>query len=1091
MEINYSKKLDATANQIEGLQQQSDRLLGVLEKSRSELTRLQSNQKERLDLSIEETHFAVSRSKQELQDLFKEQEKVEIILPELGEECRKTFRRKCKAELNLDSFTRVQHERLEQEKKIRLLLEQLSHDYVWDVDHVDLSKKESVRDLMSRLTNLYGRAKHEKTVEQEKKYGPLQIVEEEIRQLGNERFRLESEIKLIQTQVNQLEQDLSNSQIRMKGSEKLQNVDEEKVEKFRVEIKHLEDKMKQIEQENVIHEIHTRIQNTIHEMEDSTKKSKSLLEKIDEHKPERERHTKFFLLEQEVRRKSDLVAEMLREILPTLQKYSIQDQDVALLSESYYAICTTLEKSHKKKEHERREKEQSCLIQQQALKEIGATLVEKRALFSEKQDALFQTLGAEGEKSLEGFARELEEHTCKEKQAWETISACTTHLKIIDEHEHFAETTRQCLTCSREFKDPMDLSDFIDRRSQSKNRWNRKLQEERDRYTILMKRGFVLHQLQEDYFECVRFQKETLICLETLLNTHTDKFALLKAELVELENNYTTSLAELTELRELDLQFRMLKQHNAELLSLETQIAPMRREIKAEEGSTWENLTLAYNETQNTIQKRNETLRQLWAHEEDLKKKQEELREHCFHKQREYVKLQDTLNRRHDWTIYHDSLNAQIRDHHSNINALEHRCRMICVDQEEALSRQKQFLVEYQRQHETTETEIKTLSSHYDTIQDALRRMLINLAADSPSQIEEAREELKTATSEHAKQDTVEKQQRRRSQELTELLKAEQDLHQKLQNSLEIRNTEHEIEGLRKQIQVVEDKIAHFQQSHLSETQLLGVDPVTCPPHERLWNLREKCRHRFSQIQQELSRLKGFIEPVLSEIYERKQGLSQEKYVDIEKRLTFAQIQLHTFELTCTDIDQYAKCLDACLMEYHADKMAELNESIENLWHDIYMGSDIDTIQIRCDEELFQTSTARRNFRYRVVMRKGEVELDLRGRCSAGQKVLASVIIRLALSDIFCCECGVLVLDEPTTNLDDQNIISLAQALRILIEKRREQRNFQLVLITHDEQFVRELGEYDFFDEFYRVHKSEDGNFSIIDRRSASDLFTS
>jgi DNA repair protein RAD50 len=59
-------------------------------------------------------------------------------------------------------------------------------------------------------------------------------------------------------------------------------------------------------------------------------------------------------------------------------------------------------------------------------------------------------------------------------------------------------------------------------------------------------------------------------------------------------------------------------------------------------------------------------------------------------------------------------------------------------------------------------------------------------------------------------------------------------------------------------------------------------------------------------------------------------------------------------------------------------------------------------------------------------MLKDNVALDMRGRCSAGQKVLASLIIRLALAETFCLNCGILTLDEPTTNLDEENIESLA-----------------------------------------------------------------
>ena len=62
-------------------------------------------------------------------------------------------------------------------------------------------------------------------------------------------------------------------------------------------------------------------------------------------------------------------------------------------------------------------------------------------------------------------------------------------------------------------------------------------------------------------------------------------------------------------------------------------------------------------------------------------------------------------------------------------------------------------------------------------------------------------------------------------------------------------------------------------------------------------------------------------------------------------------------------------------------------------------------------------------------MLKDSVEMDMRGRCSAGQKVLASIIIRLALAESFGTECGILALDEPTTNLDKDNIMALAVAL--------------------------------------------------------------
>lgn len=50
-------------------------------------------------------------------------------------------------------------------------------------------------------------------------------------------------------------------------------------------------------------------------------------------------------------------------------------------------------------------------------------------------------------------------------------------------------------------------------------------------------------------------------------------------------------------------------------------------------------------------------------------------------------------------------------------------------------------------------------------------------------------------------------------------------------------------------------------------------------------------------------------------------------------------------------------------------------------------------------------------------------------RSNAFTQVLASLVIRLALAESFCLSCGILALDEPTTNLDQENKDGLAKAI--------------------------------------------------------------
>lgn len=180
-------------------------------------------------------------------------------------------------------------------------------------------------------------------------------------------------------------------------------------------------------------------------------------------------------------------------------------------------------------------------------------------------------------------------------------------------------------------------------------------------------------------------------------------------------------------------------------------------------------------------------------------------------------------------------------------------------------------------------------------------------------------------------------------------------------------------------------------------------------------------------------------------------------------------------QVAAGDLEKYYRALDRAIMTYHAYKMEEINKIVKELWRNTYRGNDIDYIEIRSDEDEAGVTRSRRTYNYRVVMVKSDTALDMRGRCSAGQKVLASLIIRMALSEAFCLNCGVLALDEPTTNLDRENIESLAFALVEIIKARSKQKNFQLIVITHDEDFVELLGRSEFVECFFRISRTSEG----------------
>ena len=94
----------------------------------------------------------------------------------------------------------------------------------------------------------------------------------------------------------------------------------------------------------------------------------------------------------------------------------------------------------------------------------------------------------------------------------------------------------------------------------------------------------------------------------------------------------------------------------------------------------------------------------------------------------------------------------------------------------------------------------------------------------------------------------------------------------------------------------------------------------------------------------------------------------------------------------------------------------------------------------------------------RLVMGAGAATVhSVCSQAAVCTQVLACLVIRLALAETFCLNCGILALDEPTTNLDEANSASLADALRQIMAQRAAQANFQLVVITHDERWALPL----------------------------------
>ncbi|KAB2623338.1 DNA repair protein RAD50 [Pyrus ussuriensis x Pyrus communis] len=296
-------------------------------------------------------------------------------------------------------------------------------------------------------------------------------------------------------------------------------------------------------------------------------------------------------------------------------------------------------------------------------------------------------------------------------------------------------------------------------------------------------------------------------------------------------------------------------------------------------------------------------------------------------------------------------------------------------------------------------------------------------------------------------------------------LRGKQDqVRRNIEDNLSYRKTKAEVEELTHELESLEDKMLK-----------IGRKPKVQAELEKLSHEREEFLKRLNQNE-------GIISAHQSEISKHKIDLKNPDYKDIDKRYFDQLIQLKTTEMANKDLDRYYNALDKALMRFHSMKMEEINKIIRELWQQTYRGQDIDYICIHSDSD----GAGTRSYSYKVLMQTGDTELEMRGRCSAGQKVLASLIIRLALAETFCLNCGILALDEPTTNLDGPNADSLAAALHRIMEDRKGQENFQLIVITHDERFAQLIGQRQHAEKYYRVAK-DDHQHSIIEAQEIFD----
>ncbi|NWX08712.1 RAD50 protein, partial [Caloenas nicobarica] len=529
----------------------------------------------------------------------------------------------------------------------------------------------------------------------------------------------------------------------------------------------------------------------------------------------------------------------------------------------------------------------------------------------------------------------------------------------------------------------------------------------------------------------------------------------LKGEIEEQETLLQTALSEEDGAKACLQDITLMERYQADIRDCERKIAQQEAKLlgvdlsrsvlqvsqeKQEKKHLWDTVTGKIELNQKLKQDQQNQIQQLKSAVNELKA--EKLQISSSMQRRRQLEEQTV-----ELTTEVQSLCREIKEAQEQVFPLDATLEKLQQEKEDLMNKRTTSNKEAQEKISVIKEKVKDINKYMKEIENYIQQRKDDYKKQKEAELEEVNSQLATC----------EKQKEKISREM-ETIRQDIDTQKIQERWLEDNLT---LRKRNEELKEVEDNIKQLVKE-MGEMKVLQMKNEQKRLEEKIESLKRN--HDVA-----LGRQRGFEE----EIVRFKKELRESQFKDADEKYREMMIVMRTTELVNKDLDLYYKALDKAIMTFHSMKMEEINKIIRDLWRSTYRGQDIEYIEIRSDaDENVSASDRRRSYNYRVVMIKGDTALDMRGRCSAGQKVLASLIIRLALAETFCLNCGILALDEPTTNLDRENIESLAHALVEIIKSRSQQRNFQLLVITHDEDFVELLGRSEYVETFYRIKKN-------------------
>jgi len=161
-----------------------------------------------------------------------------------------------------------------------------------------------------------------------------------------------------------------------------------------------------------------------------------------------------------------------------------------------------------------------------------------------------------------------------------------------------------------------------------------------------------------------------------------------------------------------------------------------------------------------------------------------------------------------------------------------------------------------------------------------------------------------------------------------------------------------------------------------------------------------------------------------------------------EKKNKFVEIKdkIKIFQDKVEFLSQFKNALLIAQENLRRELITAVNEVMSNLWTQLYPYDKWSSIRLDASES-----------DYLLQMREKEGDwVTVAGFASGGERMLACLVLRLAFAKVLAQNMNILILDEPTHNLDDKAINTLVE----VIQNRLSGFLDQLFIVTHDEKLA-------------------------------------